>query len=61
MKLQILIPQYKETDEILKPMLDSIALQQNIDFNEIGVIIVNDGSNIHLSKKLINNYPFNNI
>lgn len=58
MKLQILIPQYKETDEILKPMLDSIALQQNIDFKEIGVIIVNDGSNIHLSKKFINGYPF---
>ena len=26
MKLQILIPQYKETDEIIKPLLDSIAL-----------------------------------
>lgn len=29
MKLQILIPQYKETDEVVKPLLDSIALQQN--------------------------------
>ena len=58
MKLQILIPQYEETDEIIKPLLDSIALQQNIDFKEVGVIIVNDGSDIHLSDELINSYPF---
>ena len=35
MKLQILIPQYHETDEIVKPMLDSIVLQQQIDFSDI--------------------------
>lgn len=58
MKLQILIPQYKETDEILKPLLDSIALQQNIDFEDIGVIIVNDGTDIHLSEELLNSYPY---
>ena len=33
MKLQILIPQYKEIDNIIKPLLDSLAIQQNIDFN----------------------------
>lgn len=59
MKLQILVPQYKETDEIIKPLLDSIALQQNIDFKEIGVIIVNDGSDVRLSLDLIKTYPFN--
>jgi len=58
MKLQILIPQYHETDNIVKPLLDSIALQQNVDFNEIGVVIVNDGSDVHLSDALINGYPF---
>ena len=58
MKLQILIPQYEETDEIIKPMLDSIALQQNIDFNEVGVIICNDGSETFLSEELLNAYPF---
>lgn len=58
MKLQILVPQYEETDEIIKPLLDSIALQQNIDFNEIGVIIVNDGSDVKLSDKLLTSYPF---
>lgn len=58
MKLQILIPQYNETDEVVKPLLDSIALQQCVDFSEIGVIICNDGSNTYLSDELINGYPF---
>lgn len=43
MKLQILIPHYKETENEVKPLLDSIALQQNVDFSEIGVIICHDG------------------
>lgn len=58
MKLQILIPQYEETDEIVKPLLDSIAIQQNVDFNEIGVIIVNDGSNIFLTDEFLDSYNF---
>ena len=58
MKLQILIPQYRETDEIIKPLLDSIALQQNVPFDEIGVIICNDGSEVFLSDGLLASYPF---
>lgn len=57
-KLQFLIPQYKETDDIIKPLLDSIEVQQNVDMNDIGVIIVNDGTDIHLSQKLFNRYSF---
>lgn len=59
MKLQILIPQYKETDEIIKPLLDSIEVQQNVDLkNDVGVIIVNDGTDVHLSKALFDRYTF---
>lgn len=58
MKLQFLIPQYKETDEVIKPLLDSIAIQQNIDFNEIGVIICNDGSDTFLSEEFLSSYPY---
>ena len=59
MKLQILIPQYKETEEIIKPLLDSINLQQNVDLeNDVSVIIVNDGTNIHLSEEFLNSYKF---
>lgn len=58
MKLQILVPQYKETNEILKPLLDSIALQQSVDFSEVGVIICNDGSDVYLTDDFLNSYPF---
>lgn len=58
MKLDILVPQYKETKEVIKPLLDSIALQQLVDFREIGVIIVNDGSDVLLDEEWLNTYPF---
>ena len=58
-KLQILVPQYKETDEIIKPLLDSIEVQQNVDLiNDIGVIIVNDGTDVHLSQDFLKRYSF---
>ena len=56
MTLDILVPQYKETDAVIKPLLDSIALQQLVYFDDIGVIIVNDGSDVFLSEELLNNY-----
>ena len=59
MKLQILVPQYKETNEIIKPLLDSLEVQQNIDIkNDIGVIIVNDGSDTYLTDELFARYSF---
>ena len=58
-KLQILVPQYKETEDIIKPLLDSIEVQQNVDLaNDIGVIIVNDGTDVHLSQEFFNRYSF---
>ena len=33
MKLQLLIPQFNETDEVMRPMLESIAIQQGVDLN----------------------------
>ena len=58
MKLQILIPQYKETNEVIKPLLDSIAIQQNIPMDEIGVIICNDGSDTFLTEDFLTSYPY---
>ena len=59
MKLQILIPQYQETDEIIKPLLDSIEIQQNVDLkNDVGVVIVNDGTDVRLSDELLNSYTY---
>ena len=59
MKLQFLIPQYKETEDIIKPLLDSIEVQQCVNLKEdIGVIIVNDGTDVHLSEEFFKRYSF---
>ena len=58
MRFQVLVPQYRETDEVVKPLLDSIAIQQNVPFDEIGAVICNDGSDVFLSEDLLNSYPF---
>lgn len=58
-RLDILIPHYKETENIIKPLLDSIEIQQNVDLkNDIGVIIVNDGSEVTLSDEFLSKYTF---
>lgn len=58
MKLQFLIPQYDEDESTIKPLLDSIAIQQNINMDDIGAVIVNDGSNVSLSYEFLASYPF---
>lgn len=58
MKLQILVPHYNETPDIIKPLLDSLAIQQSIDFNELGVIIAYDGEDAKPLPDWSNEYPF---
>lgn len=59
MKLQILVPHYKETAEVIEPLLDSIAIQQSVDFNEVGVIIAYDGDDAEeLPVDEWSKYPF---
>lgn len=43
MKFQALVPHYDETPEEMEPLLDSLAIQQSVDFSEIGVVIAYDG------------------
>ena len=54
MKLEILVPHYKESAEVLMPLLDSVAIQQNVDMNEVGIVIVHDGTD-YLE---LGEYPF---
>lgn len=56
--LSIIIPQYKETEEQISPLLDSIAKQQGIDFNELEVLIINDASDVILSDEFIHSYSY---
>ena len=56
MRLQILVPHYHEDEQVIRPLLDSLAIQQNVDFNDFGVIICHDGKDI--SDLKLNDYPF---
>ena len=59
MKLQILIPQYNENFPVLQPLLDSIQIQQSVDLaNDVGVIIVNDGSDTIIPSDNFARYTF---
>lgn len=57
-KLNILVPQYNESEIDMFYLLNSIAIQQNVDFNEISVLICNDGSDIILGDSFLKSYPF---
>ena len=58
MKLQLLIPHYHETAEEVRPLLDSLAIQQGVDLSEIGVILCSDGSDSPLDDGIFQDYPF---
>ena len=46
MKLDILMPHYKEPWALVEPFFDSLKAQRAIDFDDIRVIVVNDGKQI---------------
>ena len=57
MKLDIVVPHYKEPFAICKYLFDSIALQRGISFNNIKVIVVNDGDCL-LDESVFSDYPY---
>ena len=57
-RLQLLVPQYKETEEIVKFLLDSVEYQVLIDKNDVGVIICSDGGEYILDRKFLDKYSF---
>ena len=57
-RLQFLVPQYKETEEIIKFLLDSIECQVYIDKKDIGVIICSDGGEYILDQKFLDKYSY---
>jgi len=59
MKLQLLVPHYKESEEVIKPFLDSLITQQNIKHDDYGVIITDDGDECaELSEDFLQKYPY---
>ena len=57
-RLQFLVPQYKETEEVISFLLDSIECQVGIDKKDIGVIICSDGGNYILDQKFLDKYSY---
>lgn len=57
-RLQFLVPQYKETEEVISFLLDSIECQVCIDKKDIGVIICSDGGNYVLDRKFLGKYSY---
>lgn len=57
-RLQFLVPQYKETEEVISFLLDSIECQTCIDKKDIGVIICSDGGEYILDQKFLDKYSY---
>ena len=57
-RLQFLVPQYKETEEVISFLLDSIECQVDINKNDIGVIICSDGGNYILDQNFLDKYSY---
>lgn len=57
-RLQFLVPQYKETEDIVSFLLDSIECQVEVNKKDIGVIICSDGGEYILDKKFLKKYSY---
>lgn len=55
-RLQILIPHYKLPQEEMTNLLDMIYVQRGINFDDIGVIIANDGDLAVIDEEFLNHY-----
>lgn len=53
-----MITHYKSPWSLGKPWFDMVALQRNIDFSDIGVILVSDGEESKLPDELFTDYPY---
>ena len=57
-KIQFLVPQYKENEETISFLLDSIESQLHIDKKDMGVIICSDGGGYVLDQKFLDKYSY---
>ena len=56
--LDLVITHYKSPFSLGKPWFDMLSLQRNVNFDDIGVILVNDGEESRLPDELFKDYPF---
>ena len=58
MTLDIIVPHYHEPWSLCKPLFDSIALQCGVNWENIGVIVVNDGDDVVFPAHTFDQYPY---
>lgn len=58
MKLSIIIPQYKESEKMLRQLLNTIENQRGIDFGDLEVLIINDCSDSPPPSDIGKDYSF---
>ena len=56
--LDLIVTHYREPFEVGKQLFDMIAMQREVDFNSICVILVNDGEENALPGFLFDGYPY---
>ena len=61
MLLDVIIPQYSENEDVIKYLLNSFSLQEGVSFDDFNITIVNDCSDVILSKEFLMNYKNLNI
>ena len=57
-KIQFLVPQYKENEETISFLLDSIESQIHVDKKDMGVIICSDGGEYVLKQEFLDKYTY---
>ena len=56
--LDLIITHYTEPWKVGKPMFDMLAMQREVNFDDVGVILVNDGEDHELPSELFDGYPY---
>ena len=56
--LDLVITHYKSPWSLGKPWFDMLALQRNVNFDDIGVILISDGEDSRLPDELFKDYPY---
>ena len=54
--LSIIVTHYQEPTEVIQPLFDSIAIQQGISFDEIEILVVQDGKTAVLDASWFSRY-----
>lgn len=56
--LDLIITHYTEPWKVGKQMFDMLAMQREVNFDDVGVILVNDGEDHELPSELFDGYPY---